>query len=337
MKEGALQVGVVGLGVGRAHALAYLAHGACRLRWLCDRELERARGLARELGQGRATARWRDILEDEEVDIISIASFDQDHGRQVEAALAAGKHVFVEKPLCRSRARLRRICGLWRAAGGRLKLASNLVLRAAPLYAWLREQVAGGRMGELYSLEGEYLYGRLEKLTGGWRGEDRSYSVLLGGGIHMLDLMLWISGRRPRRVWALGNGICSRNSGFRGCDFVTATLEFDSGMLGRLTANFGCVQPHQHLLRLYGTGGSFVYDDRGPRLFSSRDPALGPSFVDLPALVADKGALVPGFVAEVLAGRERPEETQQLFDLIAVLLACDQALAEGGPREVEYL
>ncbi len=337
MKDGFLEVGVVGLGVGRSHARAYLAGGCCRLRWLCDRDQERARALAQELGQGRVTGRWRDLLEDERVDIVSIASFDQDHGRQVEAALAAGKHVFVEKPLCRSLGRLRRIHELWRAAGGRLKLASNLILRAAPLYAWLREQVAGGRVGELYSLEGEYLYGRLDKITQGWRGRDASYSVLLGGGIHMLDLMLWIGGQRPRRVWVLGNRICSRGSRFKGCDFVTAVLEFDSGMLGRLSANFGCVQPHQHVLRIYGTEASFLYDDAGPRLFLSRDPALGPSPVDLPALVEDKGALVPGFVEDVLADRDRREDTRQLFDLIAVLCACDEALALGRPREVAYL
>ena len=45
----------------------------------------------------------------------------------------------------------------------------------------------------------DYLYGRLQKITDDWRSRVADYSVMLGGGVHMVDLMLWLTGQRPTR------------------------------------------------------------------------------------------------------------------------------------------
>jgi predicted dehydrogenase len=67
------------------------------------------------------------------------------------------------------------------------------VLRAAPLYLWLQQEVKRGSFGEIYAFNGDYLYGRLHKITMGWRKEVSNYSVMLGGGIHLVDLMVWLT------------------------------------------------------------------------------------------------------------------------------------------------
>src|SRR5262249_50292734 len=152
----------------------------------------------------------------------------------------------------------------------------NLVLRAAPLYCWLRDTIAAGELGELYAFDGDYLYGRLEKITDGWRGEVDGYSVLQGGGVHLVDLMLWLTGQRPATVNAVGNRIATRGTRFRYDDFVAATYRFESGLIGRITANFGCVHRHQHVVRVFGTKGTFIHDDRGARLHSTREPSAAP-------------------------------------------------------------
>src|SRR6185437_958145 len=120
------------------------------------------------------------------------------------AALRAGKDVFVEKPLCRTEDELVSLHEAWRAAG-EPALASNLVLRAAPLYGWLRDEVDSGRLGTPYAFDGDYLYGRLHKILDGWRGQVDHYSVMLGGGVHLVDLLLWTTRQRPARVAAVGN------------------------------------------------------------------------------------------------------------------------------------
>src|SRR5205807_9291260 len=122
----------------------------------------------------------------------------------------------------------------------------------------------------------DYLYGRLQKITEGWRKNIENYSVIEGGGVHLIDLMLWLTGERPSFVWAAGNRISTKDTAFRYGDYAAATLQSPSGLVARITANFGCVHPHQHTMRIFGTKETFVYDDAGPRLRSNRDPDIMP-------------------------------------------------------------
>lgn len=330
-------VGVVGLGVGERHARAFAAHPSCELRSLFDLDSSRTVALAAQLPPAAPAASYEAMLADPAIGVVAIASFDDAHYEQVIAALEAGKHVFVEKPLSRTLDELSEVKRRWQAAGGRLHLRSNLVLRAAPVYGWLREQVRTGAFGDVYAFDGDYLYGRIHKITEGWRGAVDDYSVIEGGGIHLIDLMLWITGERPRAVTASGNKIATRGSAFRYKDFIAATFEFDSGLIARITANFGCVQPHQHVVRLFGTSATFVHDDAGPRWWQSRDPQHGAEPVRHSALPADKGALVPAFIAAIVNGRNDHDETQTVFDGIAICLAADRAAASGQRELIEYI
>ena len=330
-------VGVVGLGVGEQHAHAYARHAAVRRVWLCDQDADRALAVSARVAKSVIAPNFESMLADDSISIISIASFDDAHFEQVVSALNAGKHVFVEKPLCRSMDELAKIRGIWDAAGGRLKLGSNLVLRAAPLYAWLRAAVASGEFGELYAFDGDYLYGRLEKATQGWRRLVDDYSVMQGGGIHLLDLLLWISTQRPTAVTAAGNRICSRDSAFRYNDYCAATLRFESGMVARITANYGCVHRHQHGMRVFGTHRTFIYDDAGARMHSARDPAEGAAVIEKAPLPAGKGDLIPGFISSILENASETSDTQSIFDGICVAIACDRAAASGQIEKVEYV
>jgi predicted dehydrogenase len=206
-----------------------------------------------------------------------------------------------------------------------------------PSVRWLRAHVARGALGQPYAIDGEYLYGRLHKITDGWRGDVEDYSVVLGGGIHLADLMLWVLGERPTTVWAAGNGICTRGTAFRTDDFVAATLRFPSGALGRLTANFGCVHRHQHVVRVYGTEATFLYDAAGPRLHEARDPRSAPRTLEASPLPESKGALIAPFVEAILADEDLGTQTRHLFDTISVCLACDASLAAGAAVAVEYV
>lgn len=324
---------VVGLGVGEAHARAYVDDPRAELRWVYDLDPDRAEAVASALGS-RVAASFDEILTDLQTQAISIASFDDAHFAQALAALEAGKHVFVEKPLCRTLAEIRTLKEAWDRAD-RPALASNLVLRSAPLYGWLREEIQAGRVGAVYAFDGDYLYGRLQKITEGWRRDVDDYSVMLGGGIHLVDLMLWLTGQRPVRVAAVGNRISTERSVFRYDDFVAATFEFESGLVGRITANFGSVHPHQHVVRVFGTGATFVADDAGARLHTSRDPADAPRRLDHERVSAGKGALVPRFLDAVEASGD-DAATQHELDVVCVCAAADRALTERRTVDVDY-
>jgi predicted dehydrogenase len=329
-----LGVGVVGLGVGEQHALAYARLNSCRLRAVYDFDGARARDVVAKAGQGEVAASFDAIIADPLIQIVSIASYDEAHAAQVVAALDAGKHVFVEKPLCRSEAELAAVQSAWRRSGRHL--ASNLVLRAAPLYRHLKAVLARGELGEPYAFDGDYLYGRLDKITGGWRAETTDYSVMQGGGVHLVDLMLWVTGKRPQTVTAAGNRICTTGTRFGYPDFVAATYEFPGGMIGRITANFGSVHRHQHVVRVFGTTGTFIHDDMGARIYRQRDPGGPAEALTLEAREPSKGALIPDFVSRIAARADPRAAADHEFSTIAACIAADQALAIGKPIEVHH-
>jgi predicted dehydrogenase len=335
IEQGDIGIAVVGLGVGEQHARAYLGEEHCRLRWLYDLDSHRSRELIRSLGCGEAAKDYEQILGDTETKVISIASYDDAHCEQVVAALQAGKHVFVEKPLCRSDEELNRIQRTWKKNASP-HLASNLVLRAAPLYQWLKSTIDAGELGEIYAVDGDYLYGRVHKITEGWRKDVTDYSVLQGGGIHLVDLILAMTGQKPGFVTAEGNRVATADTRFRFNDFATATFSFPSGLIARLTANFGCVHRHQHVLRIFGTKATFIYDDEGPRLHTSRDTSHKAQKIDLSPLPVDKGELIPPFVRAILEGRDSRAGAKREFDLVRTCLAADESMKRVERIRIDY-
>lgn len=329
-----LRVGVIGLGVGEQHLAAYQADPRCEAVAICDIAPDRLAKVAARAPGAHATTDATEILQGEGVDLVSIATFDDAHYTQARAALDHGKHVFVEKPLCRTDDELRGLA----AAHGRhpeLGLASNLVLRAAPLFTWLRREIQSGDLGQVYAFDGDYLYGRLHKITSGWRGGVADYSVMLGGGIHMVDLMIWLLGERPLSVYASGNAISTRGSAFDQNDFASATFQFPSGTVGRITANFGSMHRHQHVVRVFGTKATVVSDDCGPRISRGRDPEPSEGLA-LAALPASKGVLIGRFVDAVVGSAPQDPDVDHEFAAIAACLAADRSMKSGTPVEVDY-
>ena len=333
--DGGLRAGVIGLGVGRQHADAFFADERCRLVAVCDRSPERLEEAAGAWEGVRTLTDADELIADPEVDVVAIASFDDDHYPQARAALAAGKHVFCEKPLCRTLDEARSLLEAWES-GGRPYLASNLVLRAAPLYGWLRSEVAAGRLGDVYAFDGDYVYGRLHKITEGWRGQIPDYSVMLGGGVHLVDLMLWITGERPVAVTAVGNGIVTAESSFNREDFVAATFELPSGAIGRITANFGAVHRHQHVVRVFGSLGTVVHDDCGPRLHRERDGGAPAEAIDLDPLPAGKADLVGSAIEAILSDAPTEELARHDLAVVAACSAADRSLREGARIVIDY-
>ena len=332
-----ISVAVVGLGVGEQHALAFRRDPRCELKLLFDIQAEKCQEVARRLEVGNIARSFEEIVEDPSIDIVSIASYDDAHFKQVVTALECGKNVFVEKPLCRTLDELREIKRIWLNAGGDLKLLSNVVLRAAPIYRWLKDAISGEKLGEIYSFDGDYLYGRLHKITEGWRTDILDYSVMEGGGVHLVDLMVWLTGKRPVSVCSSGNRICTEGTDFAYDDFVASTFKFEGGLIGRITANFGCVHRHQHVLRVFGKKATFINDDMGPRLHTSREPDGSAEILTADTLPKSKGDLIPKFVSAVLGEEDISRDMREMFDVISICASADGALRRGKETEVKYI
>ncbi len=334
-----LGVGIIGLGVGEQHARAFSAHPESRIAALCDMDSSRLGDVARLYPHAACYSRAEDLIGDRAVQIVSVASNDDHHGEQIIRALRLGKHVFAEKPLCLDRDQLRGIVSVWREARTP-RLTTNAVLRRSPRFQWLKEAITAGRLGTVFCIEGDYVYGRLPKLTAGWRGAIPGYSVMLGGGIHIVDLALWLSDARPVQVTAYGSGLGSSHTKFRGTDLVLALLQFENGLIAKIGANFASVYPHFHRLVVHGTEATF--ENLPPavspsaRLWQARDGGPPPLVVDAAYPGVGKGDLVPAFV-EAILGRGTPDvPEEEAFACVATCLAIEQSLAQGRPVEVVY-
>ena len=119
-------------------------------------------------------------MSENDLDMICLATFDDQHFTQVVDGLKAGKHIFVEKPLCQTWDELIEIKDVF--INSKCSLSSNLVLRTSDLFNHVGELISEGILGEIYSFEADYLYGRINKLTNGWRKNVDNYSVMEGGG-----------------------------------------------------------------------------------------------------------------------------------------------------------
>ncbi len=126
-------VGVIGLGVGEQHALAFARHPDCYIAARCDLDAAKLGQASQRLPRARHYARAEDLIDDPDVQIVSVASNDDDHSGQIVRALDSGKHVFAEKPLCLHADELHRVVLAWRRARD-LRLPTNTVLRPSPAF-----------------------------------------------------------------------------------------------------------------------------------------------------------------------------------------------------------
>jgi len=328
-----LRIGVIGLGVGEQHIAGYHKHGQCELLAVCDLSPQRRREARVKHPGVKVYEQAEQLLVDPEIDAVSVASYDDHHYDHVEQALRANKHVFVEKPLCQSVDQARNLRELLSARPS-VRLSSNLILRMSPRFCALKDMISENRLGELYYVEGDYNYGRLHKLTEGWRGKIENYSVMCGGGVHIIDLLLWLTGQEVVEVFAYGTGIASRGSGFEQDDTVVSLLRFRNGMIGKVAANFGCVMPHFHALTVYGTKGTFVNGLNHATLHEARDSTEPGVRVTAPYPGVHKGDLIHSFVDGVLHGAAPAVSADDVFRVMAVCFAIDQARREGGTVQV---
>ncbi len=212
-----VSVGFIGAGGYASKVLlpAVAAAGAS-LRTIVSREGVSAAAAGRKFGFARASSDIDAVLADPEIETVFIATPHDSHAELVLEALAAGKHVFVEKPLATKLTDLERI-SMSVAAGQRLCVGFNR--RFAPLTIDLQRQLAGasGPKSMVMTVNAG------EVAAGHWAGQDR----LLGEGCHFIDLLRHLAGVKVGRM------VAARTAGGAG-DGGTVLLEFVDGSVGTL-------------------------------------------------------------------------------------------------------
>ena len=337
MKNGKpIIVGVSGLGVGERHAKAIKLIEGVSLKKIFDPDIEKSSRISKELRVAYCN-NFDELVNDEAIDVVIVASPDNFHCEQIIKAIKKGKHVFAEKPLCNTFLELKKISNVWSKYNDQIKLYSNLILREAPLYKWLKESIKNGTFGEIFSIEGDYLYGRKEKITNGWRGKAQNYTGMNGGGIHLVDLMCWITNQYPVSLYTTGNNIATKDSDIEIFDFMSTTFRFESGMIGRITANLGCIHRHHHILKIFGTKATFIYDDQGPRIHLSNDPKEKAKKIKYSSLPKGKSEILPIFINAIRQNIDSRKVTTEIFNVISILSCCNNSINSKREEKIQYL
>ena len=324
-----LKVGIIGLGVGEKHIEGYQQHPGCEVVAICDFSQEKLKIVGDKYQGFRQTTDADDILNDPKIDVVSIASYDNYNYEQIIKAIENKKHIFVEKPLCLYENEAQHIYSLLKI-NKEIKLSSNLILRMTPRFRRLKKMIADGKLGKIFHIEGDYNYGRLFKITEGWRGKIDFYSVIYGGGVHIIDLICWLVDEDIVDVAAYGNNISSKGTPFRFNDMVVSIIKFKNGMSGKISANFGCVHPHFHSLSIYGTKATFQNGKNFGLLFESCDNNISPKKITDPYPGTHKGDLINSFLDSIITGDTFKAEVTKhdVFKTMSVCYAIEKATSK---------
>jgi predicted dehydrogenase len=182
-----------------------------------SRRLERARNTAARHGIAKAYDDWPKMLEEERPDLVSICTPNAHHRPVAEAALAAGAHVFCEKPIATSAADAAAMYQAAARAGRHLMVAQTARFSSEARAA--ASLVASGVLGELYYAETTLLRRRGIPTWGRFHMKEHSGGgPLYDLGVHALDLIYWLMGN-PRTVAA--SGLTFRRLGDRATALAT--------------------------------------------------------------------------------------------------------------------
>lgn len=236
-----LRTAVVGVGyLGRFHAQKHRALDNVELVAVCDRDAERSRAVAAEVGAS-AVQDYRELVG--KIDAVTIAATTAEHFQLARFFLEHGVHCLVEKPLTRTSAEAAVLTKL--AAERSLKLQVGHVERFNPALIAARETLTTVRFIECH---------RLAPFKG--RGAD--VNVILDVMIHDLDVILSLVDSKPTSASAVGIPVLMDD-----IDIANARIEFANGAIANVTASrvsttpqrrFRVFQPNQYVSIDFGNG-----------------------------------------------------------------------------------
>ena len=322
-------IGVIGFGwMGQAHSRSYRnipayfpeADIAPRLVAVADTDQERVDLAVSNFGFASGTEDWRELIERDDIDVVDITAPNGLHQELAEAAAAAGKHIFCEKPV-----------GVTPAATAAIELAARKAgvitgcgynYRWAPLVQHTHSLIEEGRFGDLTHYRGRFfsMYGRDRMGLLSWRylQEEAGYGVLSDIMSHAIDMAQFLCGpisrvvsvkeifvkERPLPKPGVGTHYERGEPGdptgeVTNEDYVGALVEFANGARGTLEADRSIFGPQSSMaFELNGSRGAAAWDHEKLNQLQLHLPEEQPSDGFIEVLGGDvhpnQGNIVPG-------------------------------------------
>jgi predicted dehydrogenase len=228
-----LRVGIVAAGImGELHAKIYRAHPRCQVVAIADANMDRTRALAAKLNIPQAFATCQDMLDRAEVDVVSVCTPDFAHAVPAIAAIEAGKHVLIEKPLAVTVEDAQAIIGA--AERQRVKVMTQFSHRWVPAYQQTKGLLAAGELGQpvlAYARKNNPIFVPTEMI----RWADRTTPAWFLSS-HDIDLIGWYFEAEPEEVYANDVRKVLVARGIDTPDAIQAQVRFDNGAVATFEA-----------------------------------------------------------------------------------------------------
>ncbi len=268
-------VGLIGTGyMGKCHALAWAGVKPVfgdtpdiRRAVLCEVTDDLAQKRAGEFGFARATADWRALVADPAVDVVSITTPNPLHAEMAIAALAAGKHVWCEKPMAPKLADAERMAEAARRSGRIAILGYNYI--QSPAVRYIRGLLDAGTIGAVnhVRVEMDEDFMADPEQPHSWRSEaSAGYGALDDFAVHPLSLIATLLGRPQAVFGEMSKPYADRpHAGGRRAvetsDIATALLRLPGGVAGAIhVSRTAWGRKGRLALQIFGSRGTIAFD-----------------------------------------------------------------------------
>lgn len=287
-----LSIGLIGSGfMGKAHVFGFATAQKVfdlpmqiKLHTLADVTDAAARNAAHDFGFAHSTSDWREMLDNPEIDVIDITAPNALHKEMALAAIAAGKHVYCEKPLAPLAADAAEMADAAEAAGLKTQVGFNYICN--PMIRLAKEMIEAGELGEIRGYRGlhaeDYMANAADPYT--FRHDPAGGGALADLGSHTLATAEFLLGPIMQVMGDCVTAISERPDGGGGRkaievdDIGRAFLRFANGASGSIEGNWIATgRKMQHDFEVYGSKGALCFSqERFNELhFYSNDDAPG--------------------------------------------------------------
>ena len=213
---------VIGLGwFGEKHCEVLSGIPQVELFALCTRNESRLQELAKRFNVSHTYTNYNELLDNTEIEAVNVVTMWDQHTGPTLAAISAGKHVFVEKPMASTLADCEAIVNAANTSDKYFMVGH--ICRFNPRYAAAKQEVASGRIGKIVSM-----YARRNIPASVGASVLSKIGPIIGDGVHDTDLMLWYSGAKIETAYAQSLSV----RGLRYPDIGWTMYRFNTGAIG---------------------------------------------------------------------------------------------------------
>ena len=329
-----INAAIIGSGIGIKHFEAINNYKKSKVSVICEKNKKKISFLKKKYPNIKVISKEQQIYSDKSINLVSIASYDNYHFSQIIKCINFDKNIIVEKPMCLNLEQLKKIFFLLKKKPN-IKIISNLVLRTDALFSNIKKNI---NLKNIFYIEADYIWGRSYKLFQ-WRSKTKEYSIVLGAGIHVIDLVMWILGDKPIYVTSYANNIATKNTSFKKNSFVLIVLEFPNKILVKISANVAGVYNHFHEIKVFEKGKTFSHSLAGTFNFKmDKDKKIFQKIYSNYPDKKNRKKLIQNFIDSLQYKKIKPIVTlQEQVDLMNVCFAADKSIKTGNRIKINYL